>query len=144
MMKQLERSEVEKKQARTLFDFDWLAKTEIVDSLTRLFHGKCAYCEQPVDRNSGEIDHHRPKSLYPWLAYEWENFYRACDTCFYNKKSLFPIVGERVVPGTSLDEARRHEKALLLDPCFDEPMGHLKFTVTGEVKGRRVADPGER
>jgi len=57
----------------------------VKDALSKIFHGKCAYCEsiyavtQPVD-----IEHFRPKgdnTGYWWLAAVWENLLPSCIDC---------------------------------------------------------------
>ena len=36
---------------------------------------------------------------YYWLACEWTNLYLVCRTCNVNKKTLFPVDGERAPVG---------------------------------------------
>jgi uncharacterized protein (TIGR02646 family) len=42
------------------------------------FSGLCGYCEEAC---KGEVDHFRPKSLYPSKVYSWGNWIYACHTC---------------------------------------------------------------
>lgn len=54
---------------------------------------KCAYCESPVTATAhGDVEHFRPKSIYWWLAYCYDNFLFACQICnqLY-KGDHFPI-----------------------------------------------------
>lgn len=52
---------------------------DIIDDLHRLYDGICAYtCIYLV--SSGTVDHFLPKSKYPNLAYEWNNYRLASDT----------------------------------------------------------------
>lgn len=39
---------------------------------------RCVYCQ---DNEGRELDHLRPKTLYPWLVYCWTNLIPACSTC---------------------------------------------------------------
>ena len=44
--------------------------------------GKCAYCESPTDSVAhGDVEHFRPKSVYWWLAYCYDNYVYACQIC---------------------------------------------------------------
>ena len=39
----------------------------------------CAYCEQKLpESDRGDVEHFRPKSLYRWLAYAFENYLLSC------------------------------------------------------------------
>lgn len=73
------------------FDFNRYSNDPVKDELSRIFHGKCAYCEsyysktQPVD-----VEHFRPKNDvryagghggYWWLAMEWDNLLPSCIYC---------------------------------------------------------------
>lgn len=45
------------------------------------FH-KCAFCEtKPGESGNIEVEHFAPKSIYPELAFKWENFLPACRNC---------------------------------------------------------------
>ena len=66
---------------------------DVRKELTRIFHGKCAYCETRfVAACPGDIEHFRPKGGYSldgdlikpgyyWLAADWENLLLACPHC---------------------------------------------------------------
>lgn len=136
--------QVSRRQRR--FYFASMGKSPGVrDSLDRLFHYKCAYCENLITtENPGNIDTFRPKNgvvdldgiIYPdhywWLAYEWENLYLTCEICNQRKGSRFPIRKKRAAPGDR-GEALLREDALLLDPCVDYPEEHLVFDESGVV-----------
>lgn len=145
-------------QERALFNPNIWNETKL--ELTKLFNGKCAYCETSVlTTNFGEVNRFRPTGgsinlngkfdpdHYWWLAYEWFNLYLCCALCDRNKASRFPVSSHRVkVPkgaraklGASwFPKDLLSEKPLLLDPCerdFD-PDKHLLFDVeTGRVAG---------
>lgn len=58
-------------------------------------HGKCAYCDADTDVVChGDVEHYRPKSVYWWLAYTYDNFLFACQLCnqIY-KGDNFPCAG---------------------------------------------------
>ncbi len=56
---------------------------------------KCAYCEAPMRVVAyGDVEHYRPKSVYWWLAYCYENYLASCTLCNQAfKKDFFPING---------------------------------------------------
>jgi hypothetical protein len=50
---------------------------ELKPTLESLSDGKCWYSEAKDRVSYWEVDHFRPKKLYPWLAFDWKNF-RLC------------------------------------------------------------------
>lgn len=61
--------------------------------LKRESGGKCAYCEANAEVVAhGDVEHYRPKSIYWWLAYTYDNYLYACQICNQIYKSdNFPI-----------------------------------------------------
>lgn len=126
--------------------FDSLLWRKAESPLRTVFRDKCAYCEAAVRTSDGEVDHFRPKGgavnlngekspeHYWWLAYEWENLYLACRECVVAKGNKFPVKGRRAEIDTDWAEIEL-EKAILLDPCADEPEKHLVFSDEGIVTG---------
>src|SRR5215468_8122036 len=73
--------------------------------LNRLFRNKCAYCEEKLSGQPGDVEHFRPKGRvcdatfrqvfidhprwgrniahpgYYWLAYDWDNLLPSCADC---------------------------------------------------------------
>jgi uncharacterized protein (TIGR02646 family) len=144
------------------FAFKAYKSRPVVGALNTLFHHKCAYCEsiygatQPVD-----VEHFRPKGAiaedagppskpgYYWLAAQWENLLPSCIDCnrqrehryvqlrppngrLSGKANYFPLEDPTRRARQPGDE--RHERALLLDPCADEPSEHLEFVEGGLVR----------
>jgi len=123
------------------------------EALFRLFHGKCAYCESPLDKPSaGQLDLFRPRQNarghsasdkeewfyrhhYWWLSWEWRNLYLSCKDCNRSKGTWFPVVGERVGEGTSWDSLGT-EQCLFIDPCVDDPEEFLVYDEKGVVHPR--------
>lgn len=65
-------------------------KTEdIKDALKLIYHGKCAYCES--NEELLHIEHYRPKKIYYWLAYSWDNLLVSCYFCNIGKSKKFSI-----------------------------------------------------
>jgi hypothetical protein len=113
---------------------------------------KCAYCEAPTSVVAhGDVEHFRPKSIYWWLAYGFDNYLFSCQICnqLY-KGDKFPINGQNrlaapqmpsQIPAaaqlralaaslsrdaTTLDESLlrvewAHENADLIHPYLEDP-----------------------
>lgn len=68
------------------------------DQLIKETGGRCAYCEVRFNTVAyGDVEHYRPKSIYWWLAYCYENYLPSCQLCNQKyKKDKFPIKNTRV------------------------------------------------
>ena len=52
------------------------------EQLKKESSGKCAYCETTTDVVAhGDVEHYRPKGIYWWLAYTYDNYLYACQIC---------------------------------------------------------------
>ena len=91
-------------------------------------HGKCAFCESPTSTVAhGDVEHFRPRSLYWWLAYCYDNFSYSCQICNRSYKSnIFRIARDD----------RRWQAPRIPDPP-DEP-------ALRELARRMTPDPVER
>lgn len=98
---------------------------DIKDALTKLYHGKCAYCE--THDPSPHVEHYRPKrGGYYWLAYSWDNLILSCSQCNTKKGNQFPILGQKAsfsntseeiaLINTLSEEYDKQEQPLLLMP----------------------------
>src|SRR5215218_6764526 len=70
--------------------------------------GKCGYCEGKADHVAhGDVEHFRPKDVYWWLAYSYDNYVFACQICNQSYKGTnFPVAGARLPePQTPADLA---------------------------------------
>ena len=59
--------------------------------LNELYHLKCAYCEKNIGDSSKHIEHYRPKKIYYWLAYSWDNLLLSCGKCNSAKSDKFLV-----------------------------------------------------
>jgi uncharacterized protein (TIGR02646 family) len=116
--------------------------------LKAVSHGKCWYCEARQERADNAVDHYRPKSLYPWLAFKLSNFRYACTFCNSIRKN--PETGESAGKGnhfplfngaraTNFAELKAEER-ILLDPCFGSDPGLLDFRDDGRPCARHPKD----
>ncbi|MBV5296589.1 MAG: TIGR02646 family protein [Rhodoferax sp.] len=80
---------------------------------------RCMYC---LDSHGADIEHFRPKTVYPKRMYEWPNLLLCCTECGRFKGNQFPLSGKQ---------------ALLIDPTREDPWKHLDFDpVTGNISAR--------
>jgi uncharacterized protein (TIGR02646 family) len=104
----------------------------IRDVLTAMCSGedRCMYCE---DSAADEIEHVRPKSLYPDHTFIWPNYLLSCGPCNGPKNNRFGVLGR--TSRRFVEVARpRHApvvppeggRMMLIDPRRDDP---LRFMV---------------
>jgi uncharacterized protein (TIGR02646 family) len=117
---------------------------DIKDKLNSLYHHKCAYCEDHAEQT--HVDHYRPKQIYYWLAYSWDNLICSCPTCNQFKTNDFAINGKKAVPPKTTDDLSdintwssqkydRQEKPMLLNPERDVLNNVFLFDMEGHIKG---------
>ena len=132
---------------------------ECKEPLKALSHDKCFYCEIVQERSDDAVDHFRPKSLYPWSAFDSKNYRFACTYCNSRRRDIENNrVGGKGEHFPLLDETKRatcyheeqNESPLLLDPCQPDEPGFIDFDDSGqavptyaershEVRNRRAA-----
>jgi uncharacterized protein (TIGR02646 family) len=66
------------------------AFTEIKKQLTEMCHGpnRCGYCE---DSEANQIEHIKPKSLYPETTFSWPNYLYVCGGCNQPKLNHYAV-----------------------------------------------------
>lgn len=122
----------------------------IKGALTEMCSGarRCCYCE---DSCADEVEHVKPKSLYPDLAYAWHNYLYACGRCNGQKNAKFAVF-----PGT--DDACRvvtrkrnapvvpptPGEPVLLDPRSDNPLDFLELGLRDTFYFLPIAMPQSR
>jgi len=131
---------------------------------SRLFHGKCAYCESDILADQpGDMEHFRPKKEvrdidneivmietnnggeahpgYYWLAYDWRNLLPSCRDC--NSITKKKTQGRRIGKGNrfpvkdfraTLRGEEDREEPLLVNPVLQKPEEHLKLKRNGLFK----------
>lgn len=116
---------------------------KVKQSLQNMFGTKCAYCESPVTAVSYQhVEHFRPQSIYPMLAYDWNNLLLACSVCNSGfKRDQFPLVNgtkpsEDPLNPCSLDDS---DNNALINPCIDDPQDFFTFSDEWVVcRGRKI------
>ena len=127
--------------------------------LNNLYHLKCAYCERKLLDSPKHIEHYRPKDIYYWLAYSWDNLLLCCGSCNSAKGKRFATLNSKVEYdsesfknihglgksydriekplfenihglGKSYDEV---EKPLIVNPEQDDVFKLITFDVDGKI-----------
>jgi len=109
-------------EGKRLFDLRNVRGNTIFDEVKRVLDRmcsgarRCAYCE---DSAADEVEHVRPKDLYPHVVFAWDNYIYACGPCNGPKGSHFAVfVAGDVAPV----EVARKPKAPIVPPLDGEPV----------------------
>jgi uncharacterized protein (TIGR02646 family) len=87
-------------------------------------NGKCAYCEANTEIVAyGDVEHYRPKSIYWWLAYTYDNFLYCCQICNQTyKRNNFPFSETPFPPPTLTHSATDDEIEQLTGNISPDPL----------------------
>jgi uncharacterized protein (TIGR02646 family) len=117
-------------------------------TLTQICSGacRCCYCE---DSCADEVEHFRPKNLYPELVFVWENYLYACGPCNSPKSNKFEVIDEM---GCFIDVQRPRNspvvlppkpgKPVLIDPRQENPLDYMKLDLRGTFYFVPIAKEG--
>lgn len=92
---------------------------------------RCMYCE---DSRADEIEHFRPRDLYPEAVFLWPNLLFACGPCNGNKRNRFLVFA--ATDGELVDVTRMAGSEILppvagepvlIDPRHEEPLDLLEL-----------------
>lgn len=126
----------------------WQRNRCIKKVLSALSLGKCAYCETDVRAGQhGQVEHFRPKALFPTRAYDLDNYLYSCELCNGTKSDKWPDTGSYLRPDDpGFDEWRlafsqdgQVTAATLLDNEADETIVDFGLKRVGLVESRRTA-----
>ncbi|MCP3996793.1 MAG: hypothetical protein GY722_17290 [bacterium] len=77
----------------------WRKQKYVKKALSEMSRGHCAYCQTYNAGGAwGDVEHFRPKSLFPSLAYDWSNYFYSCTICNNTKSDRWPPAGSYVRP----------------------------------------------
>jgi uncharacterized protein (TIGR02646 family) len=110
----------------------WWRAPDVLGALYAMHGRACAYCGIEFHRSdSGDVEHFRPKTLYPYLAYRFDNYLLSCLYCNRRRKGdRFPLAGA-ATPVTAQRQLEG-EPRLLIDPSIDPVEGWLTFDWTSQ------------
>ncbi|ATB28394.1 hypothetical protein [Melittangium boletus] len=90
---------------------------------------RCAYCEDSV---ADEVEHIRPKTLYPEFVFAWMNYLYACGPCNVPKNNNFAVFANGTGVLTQVARRRKDPVAppvpgnpVLLDPRVEDPTEYM-------------------
>lgn len=110
--------------SRAGFPTIWGLHKEVIAAMS---HRKCVYCEGPINApRAAHIEHFKPKSLFPSLAYEWTNFFLGCPGCNGAKHNKWPKRGGYIRPDRG------------------DPSRNFAFAEDGTVKAAKRGGAAER
>lgn len=117
---------------------------DIRDALIAIYKHKCAYCEQKMERYN--VEHYRPKKIYYWLAFSWDNLIMACPTCNGFKGLHFELGPgrNRVIFDNTETNIRlincsssgydTIEEPKMVNPEVTNPNGLIRFQMSGIIE----------
>jgi uncharacterized protein (TIGR02646 family) len=101
----------------------------------------CWYCERQCDAETGgrapTVDHFRPLSRFPQLAYAWPNWVYSCRRCNEdNKRDNWPDSG--YVDPTAVEVAERPERYFDYDAATGEIIPKTGLTTDARQRARQT------
>ena len=93
---------------------------------------RCGYCEDSV---GDEVEHIKPKDLYPQQVFVWENYLLACGQCNRGKNNRFSVISR----GHLIDVTRRRSDPIrrpragapaLINPRDEDPLAFFDLEIT--------------
>lgn len=89
---------IHKKKGKRDFPAVWQKHGTLKPAIIAMSRGYCAYCQVPVTashpgRMPGQVEHFKPKSRFPRLAYEVGNYFLCCMACNVAKGDKWPSRG---------------------------------------------------
>jgi uncharacterized protein (TIGR02646 family) len=118
-------------------------RTDIKIALNNVYKGKCAFCEQAEELT--HVEHYRPKQIYYWLAYSWDNLLISCPTCNTHKSTNFDCDGTQETTFDSSEANLRiinsssatydlKEIPKMVNPEITDPLGKIHFEKNGLIR----------
>lgn len=96
---------------------------------------RCNYCE---DSYADQVEHIRPKDLYPEVCFAWDNYLYACGACNRSKSNRHAIIvsGSDEVrnvarPRTAPIVPPANGRDALIDPRLEDPLEFLSLDMLG-------------
>lgn len=137
------KSEFSKRNKKDTEPFDTVKKV-----LTAMCSGsrRCMYCEDSV---ADEVEHFKPKDLYPEVVFAWKNYLYACGPCNGPKNNKFAVID--AATGKAIDVTRQRNakvvppldgKSALIDPRVEDPLKFLSLDIVDTFEFSELAKPG--
>lgn len=110
---------------------------EVRKSLTQMCSGarRCCYCE---DSCADEVEHIKPKDLYPEEVFVWENYLYACGPCNGPKNNQFSVFSAKTGRLTDVTRKRFSRvappeagSAVLINPRWEDSLKFMQLDLLG-------------
>lgn len=108
---------------------------------------RCGYCE---DSAADEVEHIRPKSLYPESAFQWANYLYACGPCNNGKNNHYAVFDGDAVHSVARGPKEppvvppREGDPVFIDPRREDPLAYILLDLVDTFKFVPLADKGTR
>ena len=110
---------------------------EILRLLNTMCFGarRCHYCH---DSRANQIEHIKPKDMYPEVAFVWENYLYACGPCNGPKNNQFAVFSKKT--GKIIEVTRQRNAPVVppepgdpvfLNPRQDDPLEFMELDLLG-------------
>lgn len=122
----------------------------IKTKLTEICSGarRCVYCEDSV---GDEVEHIRPKDLYPENCFQWSNYVYACGTCNGPKNNKFAVFrdsdGEfvKVNPPKGQKACKPPQGQIaIINPRVENPLEYCMLDLSGTFNFVIIAENGTK
>src|SRR5258708_3065036 len=111
--------------------------TQVKRALTKMCSRarRCVYCE---DSHADEVEHIKPKNIYPEETFLWENYVYACGPCNGPKNNRFAVFS--AVTGNLTDVTRKRSdpvvepelgSPVLINPRWEDPLRFMELDLLG-------------
>ena len=106
---------------------------EVKKALTRMCSGarRCVYCE---DSYADEVEHIKPKNLYPEETFLWGNYVYACGPCNGPKNNQFAVFASATGAFTDVTRKRSDPvvepepgSPVLINPRWEDPLRFMEL-----------------
>ncbi len=105
---------------------------------------KCAFCENsPTESGHIEVEHFKPKSLYPEFTFSWDNLLPSCKKC-NNSKLTHDTVNEPIINPYADDPSQYfHYQDIQIKPINDNVIGERTITICDLNNARLMIPRGQ-
>lgn len=109
--------------------------TIVRETLSRMCSGaqRCCYCE---DSAADEVEHIKPKHLYPESVFVWENYLYACGPCNGPKNNRYAIFDQASGAMVEIGSSRKTPVVappagdpVLIDPRHEDPLYFFELDI---------------
>lgn len=93
---------------------------------------RCCYCEDSV---ADEVEHIKPKSIYPELTFSWDNYLYACGPCNGRKNNKYALfIGGVFTPLQPSHSPPSPGDNVFINPRQDNPMDFLDLDLGTQIE----------